>query len=767
MADDNYEYDYNDDASGFHTQSVQPPAQTSASKPMDVATAIKGKVGIKNDKLEIFGKYIDVGGPEVALALKPLIATVLNEVSLRGAATAGRYGTAAASLILPKNHAAKVGKALYFTWLFGLSASDVALGVKKTVQSGFKEMYALRDQAQPLLAANNDLDGSLSKTLTSNFTALAHARAKVYQNGRHNLFGTLAGGIRALPNIAMGIYQHQLDTIRNPRSVFQAKYRPGMSREERMELLAEMKALRAKQHTIPNNAKAALKEEITSLTQNINQANRSGLQEEAQELGAKMESLQAKYKEMPDMVKANHNEEVARLLRKANEKVDDHVFTEGAGVWRKHEKEFVLSPEERKKLSAKAGELRRKPVNSMGPISSLSDEEQHNIVGNLQGMFSDPTFKKRMFHTKGNVESDYYKNIKNLQATPFMAALVGGVMDRHISGKEAPEVAWDKIIDLQGYLERHHDPDRQKINVFIKNIFSQHARDMDKNHSFEGSSYENAMEAITDAVVRYKLHPQAIAEMLDNKKIVIFGSKDTDFGDKEDVKKELGKLLQKYNGKLSEKEIYKSAPFTKETLAATYDKIPQEEKPFFTMLFPAGILERAGVPAEDVKKNRDAGKQHFIDDLTEMTKLIIEKGREDLKAQGVKSKHIDAVEALEQGFRSAESESGGNKYVRENFKDVTKMVRDITASAKKPGEMWKEYVSRKESVSKAQEEEKMAMSGESGGAQMQNAAEELSKMKPYRVSEDENAGYSPQREARSPLEHAKKSVAEEATMSKS
>jgi hypothetical protein len=350
----------------------------------------------------------------------------------------------------------------------------------------------------------------------------------------------------------------------------------------------------------------------------------------------------------------------------------------------------------------KLNEKRREHVRNLQNISSGTGEHNQDPVMAMFNWGLDPEARKRILRPVKNDNHgiDYKKNIQNMMLMPAVASVVGDVVEHKISGKKAADgTAWDKIMDLQLAMERHRDnPDRDRIAVKVKDIFKQHAQDLGKSYRLEGASYEHAMEAITDAIVRDKLHAQAVAEMLDNKKIVIFGKDDADFGDAKDVKQQLQLLIAKYNGKTGEKEVYKKAPFTKETLAATFKGIPEEEKPFFTMLFPPGVLEKAGVPIDQVQKFREEGRQGFVDALTDMTRVTLDMGSDELRKQGIKSKQIEALEAMKHDFRNADMDGDAGEYVRANMRDVTRTIRNIAASAKKPGEMWKEFVARKESA---------------------------------------------------------------------
>lgn len=532
---------------------------------MDMGAAVEKNVDVTKDgQLKVFNWTFDIGDPQLAAFMRSGVTWATNEISRRGATTAKQLGETIGKEIGKLSRsgdtrtktATIAGKIAYNTWLFGWSAADFALGLKKTVQNGFKSMHSLREDAQPLLAANNQSDSNISSVLThKQFGVLAHARAKIYHDVKSDIVGGFVDGIRLLPNIVMGIQKKQMDILEGKNST-----------------------------------------------------------------GGRVDMAQTHVTgETPDI--------------QALKQTYDDVFN--PDVWRK------------------------------------------------------------MRHPQ-SIE-DYKHNLNKLSAATPVVDFIAGIFGRKFSHQQMPDDAWDYILTLQHYVKQN-TPEVYEVKTKVKKIFDQRARDLGKPYKLEGSAYDAVIKVVSEAIVEDGLHPQALVEILDNPKIVNFDKHDADFGDPETIKHEVDKLVTKYNLPQVEKEIYRSAPFTKKTLVETYKNIPEEEKPFFTLLFPPGVLEAAGISHDEAKKYREAGKQEFEGQLTDRLRLIIGQGHDALVQAGVKESYVEALEGMESAFRRADNRGVAADYVIDNIKSVKSVVRNIEASAKKPGEMWKSFVERNESM---------------------------------------------------------------------
>ena len=565
------------------------------SNPNDVSNALKNQVDVGDDgKLKIFGKEFDVG-KNGALVVRPLVDLAISQLSVRGAATATRFGTKLSNVVMPKHWAAKVGKGLGFVWLFGLSASDVALGIKKTVNDGFKDMHELRDKWAPLLAANHNMDTSVSKALSSNFGVIAHSRARVYENGKRELLATIAGGIRAIPTILMGIYQYQADNIAHPERVRQARTHKNMTAQER----------------------TGLEEDIQKLTR---------------------QKMTGKQRERMDN---SHDDLVSTVSR---------LFTE-------------------------------------------------------KGM-------RRMRAPKN--EYEYRKNVKSLTIMPPIFGVVSELIERHITKKtkDTDEDAGDKILNLQAFIHNHDEPDRENVVIQVREIFQQRAKDLGRKYTLEGDTFNRTCEAIADAVLT-GLHPQAIVEILDNRKAVTFGKNEAEFGDSEEIKIALEALKQKYTKKVSEKKFYKDSPFTRETLAKTFNEMPVKDRPYLAMVVPRSIMIKLpGVNRTEVKQAYKEAHEIMQRELISMTKSLMEVDVETLKKSGVKSQAISEFEAFKETWRRAENNDHGNAFIGKDPEKAARVIRDVMLSAKNPKELWQEYLKKRgeETVASIPAEERKGVS---------------------------------------------------------
>ncbi len=568
MSDD----DWNDNQS--HTNS----GRETNSNPNDVSNALKKQVDVNDDgQLKIFGKEFDVG-KNGALIVRPLVDLAISQLSVRGAATATRFGTKLSNVIMPKHWAAKVGRGLGFVWLFGLSASDVALGIKKTVNDGFHDMHELRDKWAPLLAANHNMDTSVSKALSSNFGVIAHSRARVYENGKRELLATIAGGIRAIPTILMGIYQYQADNIAHPERVEQARTHKNMTAQEKNDL----------------------KDEIENL---------------------KKQKMTGKQRERMD----NSHDDLVSTVSK--------LFTE------------------------KGMRRMRSPRN----------------------------------------EYEYRRNVKSLTIMPPIFGVFSELIERHITKKNsnAEEDAGDKILQLQAFIHNHDEPDHEHTIIQVREIFQQRAKDLGRKYMLEGDTFNRTCETIADAVLT-GLHPQAIVEILDNRKIVTFGKTEAEFGDTEEIKIAIEALRQKYTKKVSEKKFYNDSPFTRETLARTFNEMPVKDRPYLTMVVPRSIMIKLpGIDRAEVKQAYSEAHQIMQRELIAMTKSLMELDAETLKKSGVKPKAISEFEAFKETWRRAENNDHGNAFIGKDPEKAARIIRDVTLSAKNPKELWQEYLKKR------------------------------------------------------------------------
>jgi len=628
---------YNDDYPNGSSYGRNNRYRDDAADSANLTNALKENVhsDAESGELQFFGKKFNVGQTAATL-LDPLVIWATTLIYQKGGTKGREWLTAAAKGLKASDAtAAKWGVAGELLVRVGGPVLQFSTDIKKTVTDAYTGMNGLKQDASVLLAAN---DGNV---LTSNFTALAHKRALVYEQGKRNVMGSVLSAVRQAPAFLAGYNQYHLDRIENPKLAVDS---------------------------MPAGATAAEKHATWS----------------------KYHKMKTSYMERAELVRVGRTDPGVIRAREAEKAALDALQNEGTAY--SYDKRETLRQATRNKEAAYASAL-GKTHSGMKKPSDIPDELQDNpLVRSVSWLFNDDA---RRSMSKPRSEADFRRNIANTQLLPPALAFGVNAARKNFVGKDQDKVvAWDMIKELEQYVQQEKHPDTDRVNVYVKDIFAQQARDLGRKYELEGKSYDNAVEAVTNAIIYKKLPVQALAEVLDNKKIVAFGAKDANFGDLEDINKELSALKSKYTAKVSEQEFYKDSSFTKQDVVKTFKGIPEDEKPFFALLFPPGILEKAGVDKDEVKKYRDQGRRYFVDQLTDMARFMIAAGHDELKNQGVKSKYLDELEAFEQNFQRADRMGSGREYVKQNLEDTTETVRNVIASAKKPGELWKDFVAR-------------------------------------------------------------------------
>lgn len=634
---------YDQDGNYYESSYGRYGQRSGAGDDANLTAAIKDNVhtDVEGGKLQVFGKEFNVGQTAATL-LDPLVIWATTIIYQKGGTKGREWLTAAAKgLKASDSTAAKWGVAGELAVRVGGPVLQFSTDIKKTVKDAYTGMNGLREEASVLLAANG------GNVLTTSFTALAHKRALVYEQGKRNVLGSVLSAVRQAPAFLAGYNQYHLDRIENP-DLAVASMSAGATE-------AEKTAIWSKYHKM--KASHMERAELVRVGKD------------------------------PAVMEARQAEKTARVALRNIENGSDTDM---------HRQRWDAEQEWKRALRDKQAAIEKAMGKASGggrKSSGIPDELQDNpLVRSVSWLF-DGDARRSMRRPKS--EADFRQNIGNTQLLPPALAFgVNAARNKFISKDQDKVVAWDLIKDLETYLQQDKHPDADRVSVFVKDIFTQHTKDLGHKYELEGKSFDNAVETITNALIYKKLPAQALAEVLDNKKIVTFGAKDANFGDIDDINTELKALKNKYINKVNETEFYKNSPFTKQDLVKTFKEIPDGEKPFFALLFPPGILEKAGADKEEVKKYRNQGRQYFVDQLTEMSRYMISVGHDELKDQGVKSKYLDELEAFQQNFYRADRTGNGREYIQQNMEDATETVRNVIASVKKPGELWKDFVAR-------------------------------------------------------------------------
>ncbi len=293
--------------------------------------------------------------------------------------------------------------------------------------------------------------------------------------------------------------------------------------------------------------------------------------------------------------------------------------------------------------------------------------------------------------------ADYQKNLEFSKFAPFVGGLLGGALSGNIQKDVGTTVnAWRLIKRLEVTMKEEEPTSGGEIEQSVREIFQQHAKDCGVKQKLAGNKFTHIVEEVSEALVNEGLHPQALVELLDDHKVITLAAgKDVTYGKPIAVKEEIAKLINKYTAKVSQKEFYKDVPFTKEDAVKAFNEITDEERPFYTMLFPPGILEAAGAIKAKVAECRKQGREAFTDELTGMMREIIKAGRDELEKQGVKKELIDELEAIEDDFNNAMRRGRAGEYVSQNLEDTSALVRNMALSAKDKSGFWAEYLQKR------------------------------------------------------------------------
>ncbi len=322
--------------------------------------------------------------------------------------------------------------------------------------------------------------------------------------------------------------------------------------------------------------------------------------------------------------------------------------------------------------------------------------------------------------------ADYDRNINQSRIVgPIIGGLLGQIVTGDIEKKSQTDSAWQRIKDLKARMMSEEPKESADIEDAVRSVFIQHARDMKMRAKLSGRRFDNIVEAVAKSLVNDNLHPEALVELLDNKQVIDFNRSGVTYGNAAHINHVLSSLIEKYTAKIDMKEFYQNATFTPKDAVAAFSALTDEEKPFYVMLFPTGILENAGANKADLEKYREIGKRYFIDEVTTALENMLKAGTEELKKRGVNNELVDELEDIRKDFMDAVEKGRPNQYVMEHRDDVNELVRKIVLTSKKPDELWQDYIKTHKEESKAEPStmaEKYTSGGQQDSQETQNGA---------------------------------------------
>ncbi len=347
------------------------------------------------------------------------------------------------------------------------------------------------------------------------------------------------------------------------------------------------------------------------------------------------------------------------------------------------EKRFV--EEKITKLKAMREPLVKTPI-ADGKAAGGKEEETDGILSSLSRLFKPKDLKLDDINTILN-----YGNY----ATPLggiAAGLISGDLEKNV-GKT--QTAWRKIQQLKNVIKEQEPDSTSDIAHLVKGVFEQHAINMGIKDKPAGKKFEHIIEEISYSLIHDRLHPDALVELLDDPKVIVFDKKGITYGKVALVKEECEKLVDKYSAKVNQKEFYEAAPFSPKDAVAAWDNLTDEERPLYVLFFSKGVLEAAGVPKEQVAKYTD-GDMSLSAELTNIMRNVVREGREGLEKAGVSDDLIEEYEAVEKDFNNALRHGRGKEYIEKNLEDTTALIRNMAVTAKDQDGFWQEFVGKRE-----------------------------------------------------------------------
>lgn len=323
--------------------------------------------------------------------------------------------------------------------------------------------------------------------------------------------------------------------------------------------------------------------------------------------------------------------------------------------------------------------------------SQLQAMQTQVVTSRAPGQLGTPDSMSRFFKPRslGDLE-------KNISQSRIVGPILGGLGAQFIVGdierKSRNESAWQTIKDLKMRLANEEPETGHDIEDSVRDIFTQHAQDIGSHYKLAGHRFDNIVEKISDALVNDSMHPEAIVELLDNRNVIKFGNNGIVYGNAPHVNHAVDALVEKYAAKVDQKAFFKNAPFTPKDAVEAFNRLPDDEKPFFAMMFPTGILENAGADKAMLSKAREIGRDYFVDEITTAILKMLSAGPEDLAKHGLSETQIEELEDIRKEFTNAAKRGRPNEYVMDNRGEVTNIVRKITLTNKKPEDLWQDYI---------------------------------------------------------------------------
>jgi len=197
------------------------------------------------------------------------------------------------------------------------------------------------------------------------------------------------------------------------------------------------------------------------------------------------------------------------------------------------------------------------------------------------------------------------------------------------------------------------------------------------------------------AIIDRGLNPYALIDLVCGNKLVKYSKGGFIFTSAHDRTALIEKESSKYSATVDNADFYKDAGIKPEDLGKIYSALPPEERGFFVMLMPPGILEQQGIDKGELTKVRRANRREFADSLSAALVGIKDISSEDMQQKyGMSEEAAKMLLTVAEDF--AEAAQYGSKeagdYLTKRRNNVAQAVLKAGAKSKDSGKFWQDFV---------------------------------------------------------------------------
>ncbi len=252
---------------------------------------------------------------------------------------------------------------------------------------------------------------------------------------------------------------------------------------------------------------------------------------------------------------------------------------------------------------------------------------------------------------------------------------------------------------LAQQLKKNPPEDHAELTEQIYSLFKQQFKDCGNTKDLSQKNNEKLNKVcneVASAIMDGELNPYALVDLIGGDKLVKYSKGEFVFTSTHERAEVMEKELTKYTDKVDNKEFYKDLGIKPEDLGKIYNGMGAEERSFFVMLFPPGILEKQGINRQELAKIRKSNRDEFIGTLAQALISVKDMSSEELKqkygvpedaAKALLSVAEDLSESSKYGEREVEN------YVEKHQREVSKAVAKAGIASNNPN-FWRELVGK-------------------------------------------------------------------------